>query len=128
MLIKDECQKTEAPLPEINATEKYVTVTIRGCKKYMELLKGNNKSTSTGSAKNNSGKLISINQDDIDRLLEFCKEAKSKKEIMVHMGNPNRSTFERNIFNPLVEAGRLLRTRPDSPKAPDQKYYTNPDS
>lgn len=127
MLIKDECQKTEAPLPEINATEKYVTVTIRGCKKYMELLKGENQSTSTSSAKRSAGKTISVNQDDIDVLLEFCKEAKSKKEIMAHMGNPNRSTFERNIFNPLVESGRLLKTRPNSSKAPDQKYYTNPD-
>ena len=128
LLIKDECEKIDAPLPEIKATEKRVTVTIRGCKKYMELLKGDNQSTSTSSAKRSAGKTISVNQDDIDRLLEFCKEAKSKKDIMAHMGNPNRSTFERNIFNPLVESGRLLRTRPNSPKAPDQMYYTNPDS
>ena len=39
LLIKDECEKIDAPLPEIKATEKRVTVTIRGCKKYMELLK-----------------------------------------------------------------------------------------
>ena len=105
LLIKDECEKIDAPLPEIKATEKRVTVTIRGCKKYMELLKGDNQSTSTSSAKRSAGKTISVNQDDIDRLLEFCKEAKSKKDIMAHMGNPNRSTFERNFFNPLVESG-----------------------
>ena len=124
MLIKEECEKTEAPLPEIKATEKYVTVTIHGCKKYMEMLERKDKDSSDLSRNRKSQE---ISREELRALFEFCIEAKSKKEIMEFMGNPNRSTFERNVFNPLVETGKLLRTRPESPKAPDQKYFTNPD-
>mgnify|MGYP006988887871 FL=1 len=124
MLIKEECEKTEAPLPEIKATEKYVTVTIHGCKKYMEMLERKDKDSSDLSRNRKSQE---ISREELRALFEFCIEAKSKKEIMEFMGNPNRSTFERNVFNPLVETGKLLRTRPESPKAPNQKYFTNPD-
>lgn len=126
LLIKDECEKIDAPLPEIKATERYVTVTIRGCKKYMELLKSNN---GNGEEKpRTTHKALGIDKDELNKLLEFCKEPKSKKEIIEFMGNPNRSTFDRNIFNPLVQSGHILRTRPESSTAPDQKYYTNPNA
>ncbi len=44
-LIRDECEKTNAPLPDMKATEKNVTVTIHASMKYAELLKNISSST-----------------------------------------------------------------------------------
>jgi len=125
MMIKDECEKIEAPLPEIKATEQYVTVIIRCCKKYMELLKSNSE-RGKETLKTNA-KTLRIDEEKLHELLEFCKEPRSKKEIIEFMGNPNRTTFDRNIFNYILESNQILRTHPESQSAPNQKYYTNPD-
>jgi len=128
LLIKDECEKIDAPLPEIKATEKRVTVTIRGCKKYMELLKnslGTNLGTSsitnlgTGEgASEGAGEVA----DKIEKLLQFCSEPKSKAEIQGFMGIKSDRYVRQKVIQPLVAEGKLVLTIPDKPSSPKQKY------
>ena len=42
--------------------------------------------------------------------------------MQVFCGINSREYFSNNILNPLLETGRLLRTIPDKPKSPNQKY------
>ena len=121
LLIKDECEKIDAPLPEIKATEKRVTVTIRGCKKYMELLK--NTTSPEPKSEKNVGTL-SITQEELGKLMEFCVEPRSRKEIQEFMPKWSRTAFNDNVIKPLLASGKLLMTKPDSPQAPNQKYYS----
>ena len=104
LLIKDECEKINAPLPEIEATEKYVTVTIHGCEKYMQLL---NKSTSTDSPirqSADSADIVSDRQKQILEAMEVGYEYKSD-EIGVLVGlKPSRS---RQLLKELVDKGLI---------------------
>ena len=129
LLIKDECEKIDAPLPEIKATEKYVTVTIRGCRKYMELLKlnvsnigtdlGTNIGTDLGTGSEEGGG-DSV-EERLNDIVIFCAEAKSKAEIQEHLKIKSESYVRQKLLNPLLEEGRLRRTE-KSKRSKNQKY------
>ena len=55
-------------------------------------------------------------------ILNFCKEAKTLKEITSNLGFKDISTFKKNYINPLLEKGNLQLTIPDQPKNRNQKY------
>ena len=55
-------------------------------------------------------------------ILNFCKEAKTLKEITSHFGFKNIATFKKNYINPLLENGSLQLTIPNQPK--NRKYIT----
>ena len=118
LLIKEECEKIEAPLPEIKATEKHVTVTIRGCKKYMELLNSNIGSdigTNLGTRAEESA------EDRFAAIVAFCAEARSKAEIQEHLGIKSESYVRQKLLNPLLKEGRLMRTKENN-RSRNQKY------
>jgi len=56
------------------------------------------------------------------KILEFCTEPRSKRDICEHLGFKNLTYFTRTYLNPLLEAGTLLRTIPDKPSSKNQKY------
>jgi predicted HTH transcriptional regulator len=64
-----------------------------------------------------------IDQDMIDKIVEFCKAPKSANEIMQTF-DLERSYFRRHYLYKLLEAGVLHRTEPDKPKSRNQKYYS----
>ena len=121
LLIMDECGKIDAPLPAIKATDKYVTVTIHGCSKYMELLQGGTETYNDSAVEYES----ILSEEEIGALLIFCREPKSRREMQEFMPKWSRTAFGDNVLKPLLASGRLLMTKPDSPKAPNQKYYAN---
>lgn len=55
-------------------------------------------------------------------LLNFCKEAKTLKEITIHFGFKDIATFKKNYINPLLENGSLQLTIPEQPRNRNQKY------
>lgn len=61
---------------------------------------------------------------EIEKILEFCSEAKSRSEIQEYLGYKNRDYFRKNILNPLIKGGLLHLTIPDKPTSPNQKYYS----
>ena len=64
------------------------------------------------------------NFDEIIRkILDFCVEPKSAKEISDHLGFKERKSTSRYL-KPLIEEGRLAMMIPDKPNSSKQKYIT----
>ncbi len=61
---------------------------------------------------------------EIEKVLKFCQEAKSRAEIQAFLGYKNRDHFRKKILNPLVEGGLLKLTNTNKPTSPNQKYYS----
>ena len=63
--------------------------------------------------------------EDIKRLLEFCKTPRTREEMQHFMNLSNRGHFRTKILNPLIKGGLLKLTMPDKPTSPNQKYYSD---
>ena len=61
---------------------------------------------------------------EIEKVLDFCLEPKSRAEIQDFLGYKNRDYFRKNILNPLIKGGLLKLTIPEKPTSPNQKYYS----
>ena len=57
-----------------------------------------------------------------EKILAFCAEPKSRKEIMEFVGVSRRATFYENYLLPLLLSEKLVMTLPDKPNSPKQKY------
>ena len=63
--------------------------------------------------------------DDIeDKILQFCKNAKSASEIAEFCGYKGVDRFKRNYLKPLLKSGKLQMAIPDKPTSKNQKYKT----
>lgn len=58
-----------------------------------------------------------------DKIVEFCKEPKSRKEIAEFLGIKTTTYAYSKYILPLLEEGRLGMTIPDIPASRNQKYY-----
>lgn len=70
-----------------------------------------------------TNKKIRIKPQEKD-ILNFCKDAKTLKEITMHFGFKDITTFKKNYINPLLEKGNLQLTIPGQPKNRNQKYIS----
>ena len=59
-----------------------------------------------------------------EQVLAFCQQPKSRQDIQDHLGLKHREHFRKEILNPLLDSGQLLRTLPDKPTSPNQQFYT----
>lgn len=59
-----------------------------------------------------------------ENILEFCKTARTKKEISEHIGYKNLTYMTRTFLKPLLESNRLTYTIPEKPQSRLQKYIT----
>ena len=62
--------------------------------------------------------------DRIARILKYCQNPRSLKEIMKLLEMKHREHFLDEILNPLLDKKLLRRTIPDKPRSPKQKYIT----
>lgn len=62
-------------------------------------------------------------EDISERIISFCNEAKSMKELLAYLGLKDRKNLMKYV-NALLEQGRLARTIPDKPTSQNQKYIT----
>lgn len=58
-----------------------------------------------------------------ERLIEFCKEPKSRKEIAEFLGMKTSVYAYSKYILPLLNKGKLAMTMPDVPTSKNQKYY-----
>jgi len=58
------------------------------------------------------------------KILEFCRQPKSREEILGVIGLINHTKNYRKHIVPLVENGLLASSMPGKPTSPKQKYYT----
>ncbi|MCK5119097.1 MAG: transcriptional regulator, partial [Candidatus Latescibacteria bacterium] len=56
------------------------------------------------------------------KLLSFCRQERSIKEMMAFLNRKHRETFSINTIHPLMENNLIAMTIPDKPKSPKQKY------
>lgn len=68
-------------------------------------------------------KKIKVKPQEKD-VLNFCKDAKTLKEITTYFGFKDIATFKKNYINPLLEKGTLQLTIPEQPKNRNQKYIS----
>ncbi|MGF7186603.1 ATP-dependent DNA helicase RecG [Desulfitispora alkaliphila] len=61
--------------------------------------------------------------EDIKRLLEFCKTPRTREEMQNFLKLNHRGHFREKILSPLVKGELLKLTIPDKPTSPKQKYY-----
>ncbi len=62
--------------------------------------------------------------DDMIKLLKFCKEPKLFSELMQFMTWSDRTKFRRKFLHPLIKENLLAMTNPEKPNSPKQKYMT----
>mgnify|MGYP002624794892 CR=1 FL=1 len=62
-------------------------------------------------------------QEYENRILEYCLEPKTKKEIADVLGFKERKSVSKYL-TPLLEQGRIAMTLPDKPNSSKQKYIT----
>ena len=65
-----------------------------------------------------------VNQEIINKILLFCNNPKSRKEIQEYVNFKNVRYFQKNILNKLIKAGLIEMIIKDHPKSRFQKYVT----
>lgn len=63
--------------------------------------------------------------DEQFRLLQISTDAKAIVDLMRFFNRSNRTKFKKSHIAPLIEAGLLEMTDPESPNSPKQKYRTS---
>lgn len=56
------------------------------------------------------------------KILEFCKEPRTTSEILDYLGLSDRKNLMETYLNPMLEAGMLAMTEPETPTSRNQKY------
>jgi len=62
------------------------------------------------------------------KIIEFCKTPRSTSEIMDHLGLKHREYFRSKILQPILSEGILAQTMPETPRSPNQRYYSTASS
>lgn len=57
-----------------------------------------------------------------DKILAFCTEPRTRKEIAVHCGYKDLRSFAAHHLKPLLSSGLLTMTIPDKPRSRNQQY------
>jgi len=65
---------------------------------------------------------IELSIEQLNDILEFCKVPRSRAELQKHCGYKSTYHFRESVLNPLLDGGQLVRTIPDKPRSPKQKY------
>ena len=80
--------------------------------------RGNGATEQSNGAKTTKDKLTGKTND----IINFCTVPRTAGEILARMGLTNQTKNRKKYINPLVEAGQLKLTIPETPNAPNQKY------
>lgn len=61
-------------------------------------------------------------KDGLERLIDFCTIPRSRREMMDYLGLADQKNFRKRYLIPLLQAGKLEMTLPDTPSSRNQKY------
>lgn len=118
-----EMKKANLPKPVFqNQREDFVVKFYNGEYKelYPEKLKEIN--IKENAQEKNKTSTLKVSEEAI---LEYCKEAKTIKEIVQKFGYKNVRNFRERYINPLLKQEKLKMTIPEQPKNRNQKYIVN---
>lgn len=65
---------------------------------------------------------VTTTDKQVQKILEYCSEPRSTKEILSHMGLANKQHLHKTYIKPLLAVGKLKMTIPDKPNSRNQKY------
>lgn len=71
-----------------------------------------------------SGTQKIVNDELTSKVLEYCIDAKTSKEIRKYLGISSKSYLSTYILKPLIDNGKLSYTNKKSINARNQKYIT----
>ena len=118
--IRDECEKSNVPLPIVDVKGSGIMIQILPSKKYMELLNGEESHKKAIRKPQESHKIV----PEEKLILDYCNEAKNIKEIANYFGYKDARRFKENYINPLMKKGLLEMTIPEQPTNRNQKYIS----
>ncbi len=123
--IQDKMKESKLPKPVfINEREDFVVTLYNG--EYPELYPENLKNNEENAQENAQEiKKKRTRNASTELILEYCKEAKSIKEIAEKFGYKNIRNFRERYINPLLNEKKLMMTIPEQPKNRNQKYISN---
>ena len=81
--------------------------------------------TKQGPSRDQAGTKLSLEPDHW-QVLQASTQEHSLSELMAACGRSNRSKFRDHIIRPLIEAGLLNQTHPETPRHPRQRYRLTP--
>jgi len=127
-----EMSEAELPEPEYRTVEFMVFATLKNHKwvEYQRnMMDGHQETHQDGHQETHQDNQQGINeeskqsiQDRRDKLVIFCNQPRSQKEMMQFLNLKDRVNFRRNYLMPLLETGRIERTMPDKPTSKNQRY------
>lgn len=62
--------------------------------------------------------------EDAKGIIDFCKQPRTRKELLDFIGLTSASYAMRKYVTPLIEQGLIKMTIPEKPKSPHQQYYS----
>ena len=79
---------------------------------------------SLGTGSTEADTEVKLKPDKLNRLLEFCTKPRSKQEMMDFCEIKTEKYFRENIVKPMLREGLIVRTIPEKPSSPKQKYIS----
>ena len=79
---------------------------------------------SLGTSSTEADTEVKLKPDKLNKLLEFCTEPRSKQEMMDFCEIKIKKYFRENIVKPMLREGLIVRTIPEKPSSPKQKYIS----
>jgi ATP-dependent DNA helicase RecG len=70
------------------------------------------------------GAEVKLTPEKLNALIEYCAEARSRKEMQLLCGIKSDEYFRKNIVTPMLALGHIKMTIPDKPNSRSQKYIT----
>lgn len=78
---------------------------------------------SNGGINNESGHEIAIDSYK-EKILEYCEQPKTAKEIREYLNINSRQYVSTNLISPLISEGKLNYVNKENIKSKNQKYIT----
>ena len=116
--IREACESYGGPLPEYEISKSGIMVLCKACNSYLQLL-------NRGLGRSEQEHRQENEQDTVYKILLFCKEPKTVKEIMAKFDMPSRSYLKRHYMDQMLEEGTLKMTIPKQPRNRNQRYYSS---
>ena len=119
------CKETGMPEPEYDFVQNFVCLTIRFKTPLTPYVSGEVNSSTVTKQSLSSHQVVaklSLSIPTITDLLQKMVNPMSAKEMRQFCGQKDATHFKSNVIDPLIAAGLVAMTQPDSPKSPTQRY------
>jgi len=65
---------------------------------------------------------VKLSEEKLTALLDYCAEARSRKEMQAFCDIKTAEYFRKNVIKPMLNEGLIVQTIPDKPNSRNQKY------